>query len=183
MDLTEALDFVRARKQGVLATIRANGRPQLSNIMYVPGDEDMFRISVTDDRAKTKNLRRDPRASLYVLGDNFYQYVVIEAKAELTPVAADPHDATVDALVGVLQGRPSASTPTGTSTGPPWSPTSGWSSCCAPSAPTGWSHRADAPVVPRRPGYGQVVPTRLAWDLIPASMGAAADFAVVALGL
>ena len=99
MDLTEALTFVRARSQGVLTTIRANGRPQLSNILYVPGDEGMLRISVTDDRAKTKNLRRDPRASLYVLGDNFYQYVVIEALAELTPVAADPHDATVDALV------------------------------------------------------------------------------------
>ncbi|MGO9853992.1 MAG: PPOX class F420-dependent oxidoreductase [Acidimicrobiales bacterium] len=100
MDLTEALDFVRARKQGVLTTIRSNGRPQLSNILYVPGDEGMLRISVTDDRAKTRNLRRDPRASLYVLGDNFFQYVVVEAQAELTPVAADPHDATVDALVG-----------------------------------------------------------------------------------
>ena len=63
MDLTEALTFVRARSQGVLTTIRANGRPQLSNILYVPGDEGMLRISVTDDRAKTKNLRRDPRAS------------------------------------------------------------------------------------------------------------------------
>ncbi len=99
MDLTEALTFIRDRSQGVLTTIRANGRPQLSNILYVPGDEGMLRISVTDDRAKTKNLRRDPRASLYVLGDNFYQYVVLEAQAELTPVAADPHDATVDALV------------------------------------------------------------------------------------
>jgi PPOX class probable F420-dependent enzyme len=99
MDLTDALTFIRDRKQGVLTTIRSNGRPQLSNIMYAPGDEGMVRISVTDDRAKTKNLRRDPRASLYVLGDNFYQYVVVEAEAELTPVAADPHDATVDALV------------------------------------------------------------------------------------
>ena len=99
MELTEALAFVRARKNGVLTTIRANGRPQLSNIVYVHGDEGMLRISVTDDRAKTANLRRDPRASLYVLGDNFYQYVVVEAQADLTPVAADPHDATVDALV------------------------------------------------------------------------------------
>ena len=99
MDLTDALAFIRDRKQGVLTTIRANGRPQLSNIMFVPGDEGMLRISVTDDRAKTRNLRRDPRASLYVPGDNFYQYAVIEAEAELTPVAADPHDATVDALV------------------------------------------------------------------------------------
>jgi PPOX class probable F420-dependent enzyme len=99
MDLTEALSFVRDRKQGVLATIRANGRPQLSNIMYVPGDGDTFHISITDSRAKTRNLRRDPRASLYVVGDSFYQYVVLEAAAELMPVTTDPHDATADLLV------------------------------------------------------------------------------------
>jgi PPOX class probable F420-dependent enzyme len=99
MELTEALDFVKARKNGVLTTIRANGRPQLSNILYVPGDEDTFRISITDSRAKTANVRRDPRVSLYVPGDNFWQFVVLEAIGELTPVAADPNDATVDLLV------------------------------------------------------------------------------------
>ena len=58
---------IRPRPQaGVLATIRANGRPQLSNIVYVPDEGDTFLISITDDRAKTANLRRDPRASLYV---------------------------------------------------------------------------------------------------------------------
>jgi PPOX class probable F420-dependent enzyme len=99
MELNEALDFVKARKHGVLTTIRANGRPQLSNILYVPGDGDTFRISITDSRAKTANARRDPRVSLYVPGDNFWQFVVLEAIGELTPVAADPHDATVDLLV------------------------------------------------------------------------------------
>ena len=99
MDLTEALTFARNHKQGVLATIRANGRPQLSNIMYVPDEGDTFLISITDTRAKTANLRRDPRASLYVLGDNFWQYVVIEATAELSPVAKEPNDATVEALI------------------------------------------------------------------------------------
>jgi PPOX class probable F420-dependent enzyme len=99
MDLTDALDFVRPRRQGVVVTIRANGRPQLSNIMFVTQDDGSVRISVTDDRAKTRNLRRDPRASLYVPGDTFWQYVVLEAAAELTPVAADPNDATVDMLV------------------------------------------------------------------------------------
>jgi PPOX class probable F420-dependent enzyme len=99
MDLTEALAFVRERRQGVLATIRANGRPQLSNIMYVPGDGDTLLISVTDSRAKTRNLRRDPRASLHVLGDSFYQFVVLEAVAELTPVTSDPHDKVADLLV------------------------------------------------------------------------------------
>jgi len=99
MELEEALSFVRAHKQGVLTTIRGNGRPQLSNILYVPGPDDVLRISITDTRAKTANMRRDPRVSLYVPGDNFWQYIVIEGSAELTPVAADPHDDTVDQLV------------------------------------------------------------------------------------
>jgi PPOX class probable F420-dependent enzyme len=99
MELAEALEFVLARKNGVLTTIRANGRPQLSNILYVPGDDGVLRISVTDSRAKTKNMRRDPRVSLYVPGDNFWQFVVIEGTAQLTPVAADPTDDTVEQLV------------------------------------------------------------------------------------
>jgi PPOX class probable F420-dependent enzyme len=99
MELAEALTFVRARKNGVLTTIRANGRPQLSNILYVPGDDGVLRISVTDSRAKTKNMRRDPRVSLYVPGDNFWQFIVVEGTAELTPVAADPHDDTVEQLI------------------------------------------------------------------------------------
>src|ERR1700684_2770370 len=103
MDLRPALDFVRQRNQGVLTTIRANGRPQLSNILYVTGDDDVIRISVTDSRAKTANLRRDPRASLYVLGDNFYQWAVLEGTVALSPVAADPHDATADQLVAYYQ--------------------------------------------------------------------------------
>jgi len=99
MELTEALAFVGARKNGVLTTIRANGRPQLSNILYVPGDDGVLRISVTDSRAKTKNMRRDPRVSLYVPGDNFWQFVVVEGTAQLTPVAADPQDDTVEQLI------------------------------------------------------------------------------------
>jgi len=99
VELNEALTFVRARQQGVLTTIRANGRPQLSNILYLARDDGSTTISVTKDRAKTINLRRDPRASLYVLGDTFWQYVVLEAIAELSPVALDPHDDTTDRLV------------------------------------------------------------------------------------
>jgi PPOX class probable F420-dependent enzyme len=99
MELTEALTYVRARRNGVLTTIRANGRPQLSNILYLPAEGDAFRISITDSRAKTANMRRDPRVSLYVPGDTFWQYVVLEGTAELTPVAADPHDDTVEQLV------------------------------------------------------------------------------------
>jgi PPOX class probable F420-dependent enzyme len=103
MDLTEALAFVTAHRQGVVVTIRENGRPQLSNIFYVAGDDGGLRISITDTRAKTANIRRDPRVSLYVTGESFFEYVVLECAAELSPVAADPHDATADALVAYYQ--------------------------------------------------------------------------------
>lgn len=83
---------------GVLVTIKRDGRPQLSNVTYLY-DGERIRVSLTDDRAKTKNLRRDPRASLYVNGPNGRSYVVLEGKAELTPVAADEHDDTVEQLV------------------------------------------------------------------------------------
>jgi PPOX class probable F420-dependent enzyme len=99
VDLTDALAFLRDRRQGVLATQRRDGRPQLSNIAYHLGDDDVIRISVTDGRAKTANLRRDPRASLHVTRDDFWAYVVVDADVELLPTAASTDDSTVDALV------------------------------------------------------------------------------------
>lgn len=80
-------------------TLKRDGRPQLSNVAYVLGDDDVIRISVTDDRAKTANLRRDPRASLHVTRGDFYAYAVVEGDARLTPVATAPDDETVDQLV------------------------------------------------------------------------------------
>ncbi len=99
MELNDALAFVRDRNQGVLVTTKRDGRPQLSNITYVVGDDGVIRISVTASRAKTVNASRDPRVSLYVTRDDFWAYAVIEGRAELTPVATDPADATVEELV------------------------------------------------------------------------------------
>lgn len=87
------------RHHGVLVTLKKDGRPQLSNVAYVVGDDDVIRISVTDGRAKTANLRRDARASLHVTRDDFYAYTVVEGTASLMPVAASPDDETVEALV------------------------------------------------------------------------------------
>ncbi|WP_427895533.1 PPOX class F420-dependent oxidoreductase [Kribbella sp. GL6] len=97
--MTETLlDRVGTHGLGVLVTIKRDGRPQLSNITYVY-DGDRVRISLTDGRAKTRNLRRDPRASLYVNGPRGRSYLVLEGKAQLSPVAADPHDDVVEDLV------------------------------------------------------------------------------------
>ncbi len=108
MDLAAALDYARPIRRGVLATMKADGRPQLSNIMFGVGADGVVRISVTATRAKTANMRRDPRVSLHVTATDFWSYVVLEGDAELTPVATGPDDATVDELVELyreLQGE------------------------------------------------------------------------------
>lgn len=102
MELADASPFLAARHQGVLVTLRRDGRPQLSNIAYSFAD-GAVRISVTDDRAKTRNLRRDARASLHVTSDDFWQFVVAEGRAELSPLAREPGDATAVALREVYE--------------------------------------------------------------------------------
>ena len=103
MELDPAMEIVKAHRNGVLVTHRRDGRAQLSNIIYTVGDDGVIRISITADRAKAKNLARDPRAELYVGGDNFWRYLVLDADAELSAVAAAPDDATVEELVGTYR--------------------------------------------------------------------------------
>jgi len=98
MDAAAAQSFLAERHQGVLVTLRADGRPQSSNIAFAFAD-GVARISVTDGRAKTKNLRRDPRAVLHVTGESFYQYVSATGTAELSPVSTAPGDATGQELL------------------------------------------------------------------------------------
>jgi len=91
-------------RTGVLTTIKRDGRPQVSVVGHsFDVDARVLRVSVTDSRAKTRNLRRDPRASYLVMGDTPWQYVVAEADAELSPVTTDPHDATADDLVDLYR--------------------------------------------------------------------------------
>ncbi|WP_037673118.1 TIGR03618 family F420-dependent PPOX class oxidoreductase [Streptomyces griseus] len=87
-------------RSGVLVTLKRDGRPQLSNVShhYYP-EEGVVRISVTDDRAKTRNLRRDPRASYHVTTSGHRAYTVAEGTADLAPVARDPYDETVEELI------------------------------------------------------------------------------------
>ena len=94
------LEFVAGQNWGVLAVVKPDGRPHLSNVGYAydPGQQ-LFRISVTDSRAKTRYLRADPRVTLQVTSKDFWTWVAVEGTADLTPTAADPHDATVEELI------------------------------------------------------------------------------------
>ena len=98
MELERALAYAAGRRNALLTTLRQDGRPQQSVIFYLL-DGDRFTISLTATRAKTKNLRRDPRAALFVPSDDVFVWAGFDGRVELTAVAADPHDAVVDQLV------------------------------------------------------------------------------------
>ncbi|HZA08819.1 PPOX class F420-dependent oxidoreductase [Mycobacterium sp.] len=98
------LALISSQKLGVLATIKRDGRPQLSNVSYYFDPRNVvIQVSITEPRAKTRNLRRDPRASILVTSDDGWSYAVAEGNAILTPPAANPHDDTVEALIALYR--------------------------------------------------------------------------------
>lgn len=104
MTTTSEPELVAGQHRGVLVTLKRDGRPQLSSVLYAYDTAGhVVRISVTDDRAKTRNLRRDPRASLHVASDDFWAYQVVEGSVTLSEVAADPHDAAADELADLYR--------------------------------------------------------------------------------
>lgn len=100
MDLQTALEWAGGRHDGVLITLRADGRPQSSDISYAYAD-GVFRISVTADRAKTRNLGRDPRAVLHVTDRSQWAYVSLDGSAELTAVTTAAGDEVGQELLAV----------------------------------------------------------------------------------
>ena len=94
------LALIADNSLGVLATLKRDGRPQMSNVTYHFDPRTLtIEVSITEARAKTRNLRRDPRASLLVSSDDGWSYAVAEGDAELSPPATAPNDKTVDELV------------------------------------------------------------------------------------
>lgn len=86
---------------GVLGTIKSNGLPQLSPVTpYYDRDANVIYVSMTEGRAKTANLRRDPRAVLEVAGPDGWAWATAEGAVTLTGPGTDPHGPEVEALVG-----------------------------------------------------------------------------------
>lgn len=98
------LAMISGNSLAVLATLKRDGRPQLSNVTYHFDPRAVeIQVSVTEPRAKTRNLRRDPRASIYVRSDDGWAYAVAEGDAALTPPAAAPDDDTVEGLIALYR--------------------------------------------------------------------------------
>ena len=103
--MTTATDFdphelLAKSRIGVLATLRADGRPQLSPVTpYYDRDAGIIYVSIVEGRAKTVNLRRDPRAALEVTSEDGWAWATADGTAELIGPGTDPHGPEVEALV------------------------------------------------------------------------------------
>jgi PPOX class probable F420-dependent enzyme len=95
-DIDEARRFIAENHHGVLATFRRDGRVQQSPVSAGVDAQGRVVISVTEDRAKARNARRDPRIALCVFSDRFYgRWVQVEGTAEFVD-GPDRIDALVD---------------------------------------------------------------------------------------
>ena len=84
MDIASATGFLAAHPRAVLATMRADGRPQLSPVVVAVDDDGRLLVSTRETAIKAKNLARDPRASVCGLNDGFFgEWVQAEGNAEL----------------------------------------------------------------------------------------------------
>ena len=93
-------ELLAGSKISVLATIKANGLPQLSPVThYYDRDAEEILVSVTAGRAKTANLRRDPRAALEVTSADGWSWATAEGDATLIGPGSDPDGPEADALV------------------------------------------------------------------------------------
>ena len=84
MNLERAAAFLRGHHRAVLATTRSDGRPQLSPVTAAVDEAGRILISTRETAVKTKNLARDPRASLCVISDGFFgEWIQADGTAEI----------------------------------------------------------------------------------------------------
>jgi PPOX class probable F420-dependent enzyme len=92
--------LIAGSRIGILATIKRDGRPQLSPVQpYYDRAAGIIYVSLTASRAKTANLRRDPRVSLEVTSPDGWAWATAEGTATLTGPGSDPYGPEVAALV------------------------------------------------------------------------------------
>jgi PPOX class probable F420-dependent enzyme len=93
VDRDQLLGFIRPRHHAILMTTRRDGRPQASPNTCGVDTEGRIVISTYPERAKARNVRRDPRVTVCVLSDEFGgPWVQVDGTAEVLdlPEALEP---------------------------------------------------------------------------------------------
>ena len=93
-------DLLASSRLGVLATVKSDGRPQLSPVMpFYDRRADRVYVSTAAGTAKIANLRRDARATLEVTRPDGMAWATVEGIATLIGPGTEPNGAEVQALV------------------------------------------------------------------------------------
>jgi len=101
--LTESrLEFFDRPYFGIVTTLRADGSPQ-STMVWVERDGDTVSFNTAYGRAKPSNLERDPRVAVLVSSPDFYHWIAVDGRAELTTDGAEEQ---IDRLSRKYDGKP-----------------------------------------------------------------------------
>lgn len=105
----ELWEIVISTRNGILATVGADGTPQLSNIYYlVDASTEIVRFSTTTTRTKGRNLLRGSYAAIHVTGRDFFNFAVVTGPVSVA-VPKAPNDAAVSKLFEIHQALGAAS--------------------------------------------------------------------------
>ncbi len=103
MQLDDARNFIRDHSRALLATLRADGTPQMSPVLIGLDTEGNAVVSSRETAIKVHNLRRNPRAWACVLSEGFYgPWIQVEGNAQILslPEAMEPLVAYYRAVAG-----------------------------------------------------------------------------------
>jgi len=96
------LEFLDEPYFGIVTTLRADGSPQ-STMVWVERDVDTVSFNTAYGRAKPSNLERDPRVAVLVSSPDFYHWIAVDGRAELTTDGAEEQ---IDRLSRKYDGKP-----------------------------------------------------------------------------
>jgi len=101
--LTERqLEFLDGAHYGIVTTLRTDGSPQ-STMVWVERDGDAVSFNTAFGRRKPANLERDPRVAILVTAPDFYHWIAVDGRAELTTDGAEEQ---IDRLSRKYDGKP-----------------------------------------------------------------------------
>jgi PPOX class probable F420-dependent enzyme len=83
MNEDPARRFIASSHRGVLATMKRDGRPQMSNMAYLLDDDGRIKMSTRGPNVKVRNIRRDPRVTVAIQGETFADYLVVDGTAKI----------------------------------------------------------------------------------------------------
>ena len=86
----------------IVTTLRPDGSPQ-STVVWMERDGDTVGFNTAYHRAKPSNLEHDPRVSVLVTAPDFYHWIAVSGRAELTTEGAEEQ---IDRLSRKYDGKP-----------------------------------------------------------------------------